>query len=1180
MARYAARLSFFALLALCCTTLQMNLLAQAGRGSVSGTVADSGGAVIPKATITLKSAKTGQVLSATTTDAGVYTFVAVDPGVYQLTARHDGFETSVQKNVRVTVDQATSVNVRLAVGSLTQTVTVDASASPVDTSSATVGQLIGAETIDRVPLLTRDVYQLVQLSAGVAPANGTPNASDTPGIFNARSLIDVSSYTINGSLQGNVFYMVDGSPIGIAENNVATIMPAFQVPEDGVDEFRMETQNTPASYASGGGGVISLVTKSGGNKLHGDAFGYFRPNALAANDFFYKRDNPGAAPLDFHRYQEGGAISGPLFRDKLFYFGDYEATQQEQLENGYYTVPTSAERTGDFSADSITIYNPLVPDNADGTRQAFSGNVIPAANLDPVAQYFASKLPLPNLPGDGPYHTNNYTGSGLDPQNAQKFDIRIDYALNEKNKLFGRFSYGRLDFGNADLYGADNMFDPNYYVNITNTRNVALGDDITLSKSSLLQLRYSFTRHYEDQTGDPRQNGYDITAAGFPASLASEVLYKQIPVMVFGTTASVGGTGNEDTFIFASENSDVNATYTKLLSKHELSVGFEWQKKYMNIGQPVSPAGSYTFDNTATSSTTFAGDGSDFASFLLGMGSIPGGEGDNFTKDVFAAGENPYYAAFLQDVFHVTPHLTINAGLRWEIFGGRTERFNRQEWFDPSLQYSLDGVGLTGGEQFTSSSHRTPFDTNWKDIGPRASFAWEAKPGTVVRGGAGIYYGPSTTMVGNPAFNSDGFGSNTTWNATEYNDDGNTVMVNPLSNPFPNGVVEPTGSTLGAATNIGVGLSTVIRNPRTLTTYNYNLGVEQQLPGRMVFTLAYVGSRGLFLPMGSVDLNTLSIGEIARYGGTLCVDSETNCEMVANTWEPILPATNPYYGASQVPLWLSLEPYPQFNNGSFGSGVTINGYPGADSSYNSMQTKLEKQLSNHFSTIASFTWAKLMTNDSQTPLGFVGYHSAGPQDWRNLNLERAVSSQDVKLQFNWQASYELPIGKGRLINLHGMQDSLLGGWTVNTILYLSTGVPIASPTGTGNPYFNQRVNLACNPGAHAQRSVDEWFSYACFSQPASNFVAGTAPAYLSSIRTDGAHSLDASLYKGFAMPGERNLRLEVSAYNVTNTVQMGYPNVFWNPAEVTDPSVMAGFGQILAAANQPRQLQFGARFTF
>ena len=584
----------------------LSAYAQAGRGSISGTVADSSGAIVPGASVVLRESSTGIKQSTVTTSAGVYSFVSVAPGSYDLTVTHAGFSTAVQQKVPVTVDQASQINVALSPGAVNETITVDDSASLVGTSNSTVGQLISSETIDRVPLLTRDVYQLVQLSTGVLPANGTPNASDTNGINNARSLIDVSSYTINGALQGNVYYMLDGSPIGVAENNAASIIPAFQVPEDGVAEFRVETQNTPASYASGGAGVISLVTKSGANKMHGDAFGVFRPSALAANDYFYKQSNPGAPPLDYHRYQEGFAISGPILKDKLFYFGDYEATQQQSLENGYYTVPTAAERTGDFSADSFTVYNPFAPDDATGTRQPFSGNVIPVQNQDPVAQYFASKFPMPNLAGAGPYHTNNYNGSGLDPLQAHKFDVRLDYAPNERHRLFGRFSYGRLEFGNANLYGDSNPFNPLFYVNITNTRNVLLGDDITLSPTSVLQLRYSFTRHFENQTGDPRQDNYNITTAGFPAALQQQVLFKQAPVMTFGTIAPIGGTGNDDTFIFASENSDASASITKLLGKHELSAGFEYQKKFMNIGQPDAPAGSYVFDTTATSSTSSA----------------------------------------------------------------------------------------------------------------------------------------------------------------------------------------------------------------------------------------------------------------------------------------------------------------------------------------------------------------------------------------------------------------------------------------------------------------------------------------------------------------------------------------------------------------------------------------------
>jgi hypothetical protein len=1161
--------------------LSSTLLAQSGRGGVSGTITDVSGAAIPGAAVELREVKTGLVQKTVSTGAGVYTFVSITPGLYELTATRDGFSTTIQKNIRVSVDQTSSINVKLPTGGASDVITVDASSSPVDTASATVGQLISAEAIDRVPLLTRNVYQLVQLSAGVSPANGTANSSDLQSINNARTGIDVASYTINGSLQGNVYFMLDGSPIGVAENNAATIMPAFQVPEDGVAEFRVETQNTPASYASGGGGVISLVTKSGGNSFHGDAFGYFRPNALAANDFFFKRDNPGAATPDFHRYQEGGAISGPIKRDKLFFFGDYEATQQALLEIGSFTVPTAAERTGDFSADSFTIYNPLVADDPDtGTRQPFANNQIAASIIDPVAKYFATKLPLPNSAGIGPFHTNNFKSSGLAPLHAQKADARIDYAPNAKQRIFGRYSYGRTTQGNSNLYGSSNMFNPAYYVNETTTNNALVGDDITLSPNSLLQLRYSFTRHNEHQTGDPRQSNYDITTAGFPQSLASEVLYKQIPVMTFSDTAAVGGTGYYDNFLFTSENSDVSASITKLAGRHELSAGFEYQKKFMNIGQPAFPAGAYSFDKTATSSTTFAGDGSDFASFLLGMGSIPGGEGDNFTKDLFAAMASPYYAAFFQDTFHITTHLTATLGARWEIFGGRTERHNRMEYFDPNLAYTVNGVAMVGGERFVNGNHRTPFQTNWKDVGPRGSFAWEAHPGTVVRGGGGIYYGPSTTMVANSSLNSDGFTSSTTWNATQYNSNGNTVMVNPLSNPFPNGVVRPQGAALGPATNIGVGLSTVISNPRTLTTYNYNFGIEQQLPGHTVFTLAYVGSRGLYLPLGSVDFNRLPIATIAQYGTKLCVDGSDGCQMVANTLAPVLPATNPYYGAAEVPLWLSLLPYPQFNNGSFGTGVTVNGYPGGDSNFNSLQTKLEKRLSNGFTTITSFTWGKILTNDSQTPLNFVGYHSAGPQDWRDLRLERAVASQDVKLQFNTQISYDLPFGKGKWINLHGIADAIAGGWTLNGIVYLSTGVPIASPTGTGNPYFNQRVNLVCDPNRNAPHTAEQWFSPSCFSQPSSQFAAGTAPAYLSTVRTDGAHNLDVSIYKTFSLPHEHSIRLEVAGYNVTNTVQYAYPNVFWNPDSVNDPTVLEGFGQVTSAANTPRQFQFGARFNF
>jgi hypothetical protein len=1163
--------------------------AQAGRGGISGLVSDPSGAMVRGAKITVQNNATGVVLSAVTNAAGQYTFVSLTPGTYTVTASQKGFDTDVHNDVSITVDQVSALNITLRVGEVNEVVTVSEASSLVETSNSTLGQLITESTIDRVPLVTRDVYELVQLSAGVNPANGTPNASSTTGVYNSRPGADVSGYTINGALQGTVNYMLDGSPIAIAENNLATLIPAFQVPQDDIEEYRVETQNTPATYQSSGAGAISLVTKSGSNQFHGDGFVYLRPDIMAANDYFYKQNqlasNKPNQTAAFHRYQEGGSFSGPILHKKLFFFGDYEATQQESLQTGNITVPTAAERQGDFTADSFTVYNPLVADKADGTRQQMVGtndgpgcatakaNCIPKADLNPIALKYAAVFPAPNKAGKGTYHTRNLFASGMDPNNAQKFDIRGDYYPSEKQRMFSRFSFARLKFGNADLDGAANIYDPNFYQNITNARNIIIGDDYTLNQNSMLQFRYSFARHYENQTGDPRQIGFDMTTLGFPSSLVSEQVYKDIPFISFSDATTNLGSNPWTTFQFVSENSDALVTYTATLGRHQISAGLEFQKQFMNEGQPVAPSGQYAFDTTPTSSTTWAGDGDTFAAFLLGMGSAPGQEGSNFTKDIFGADANPYYAAFIQDDYRLSSTLTVNLGLRWDIFGGRTERHNRMEFFDPTVQYTVNGVSLTGGEEFAGQGRsRSPFTTNLKNFGPRIGIAWQPLARTVVRAGGGIYYGPSTQMVANSALNSDGFYAATTWNATEYNADGNTVMLNSLSNPFPNGIVQPTKGKLGPATGIGNTLSTELHSQKTPTTYDFNLGIEHEFPHDVVLSAAYVGSRGLYLPLSGVDLNQLPLGTIASYKKALL-------NKIPNKWAAALPSTAAFYGASTVPQWMGLEPYPQYSPGSINTGVSVAGYPGGDSEYSSLQMKVQKRLAKHFTTLASYTWGKIMTDDYDPPMAFVGSHGAeAPQDWRNLNLEHALSGQDIKYQFTWQASYDLPVGKGRALNLNRVGNTALGGWTMSAIAYKSSGVPVNAPNGTGDSYFSQRVNMNCDPGKGAKHTAAEWFTYTCFSQPSSDFVAGTASAFLSHVRTNGAHDIDLTLLKNFPLGKNANVRFEISSFNITNSVQLGFPSVFWNENPTADN--MAGFGEITSDVNTPRQFQFGSKFTF
>jgi hypothetical protein len=372
----------------------------------------------------------------------------------------------------------------------------------------------------------------------------------------------------------------------------------------------------------------------------------------------------------------------------------------------------------------------------------------------------------------------------------------------------------------------------------------------------------------------------------------------------------------------------------------------------------------------------------------------------------------------------------------------------------------------------------------------------------------------------------------------------------------------------------------MLHSQSTQETYNFNFGLEYEFPHQIIVSAAYVGSRGLFLPLGQVDLNELDLGTIQKYGATLCVDTtDPSCVMVNNTWAAIQPSTNNNYGAITVPLWVSLQQFPQFGGGSYGSGngVLVHGYPAGDSEYSSLQTKVQKRMTKHFTTLASFTWAKLMTDDGNPPLGFVGSHGGAPQDWKNLNLEHSVSPQDVKYQLTWQASYDLPVGNGRALNLTGPANAVLGGWTTNAVAYVSTGIPIASPViGASPSYFNQRANMTCDPSKGAPHTAAQWFSPSCFAAPASPFVAGTAPAYLDHVRTMGAQDVDISLFKSFRLKQEMNLRFEISSFNVTNKAQLAGPNV---PSQ-TEGWVGNNFGQITATSNSPRQFQFGSRFTF
>ena len=1180
--------------------LAINLGAQvSGRGSLSGLVTDSSGAAVPSASVTLTNTATGVALHGQSSSSGLYSFVSLIPGLYQLQVSQSGFQTAVHSEITVAADQPETINVTLQVGSQTETVTVSAAEDITATTSSTTAQVLSSDVIERIPLVQRDVFQLAMLSPGVIPQDGNVTTLDS-----GRN--QVSNFSINGAQQGTIYYLLDGSPLTIGENNQGVVIPALEPPEDSIQEFRMELNTTPASVQTGAAGVISLVSKSGTDSFHGDAFGWIRPDGLDANDYFNKLN--GAPIPDFHRYQWGGSLGGPIKKDKFFFFADYEGTKQSSGAQITTTVPLPAELQGDFSyvqGQGVKIYNPFDFENNNcGSNPAPCPQLFAVGAKIPInpiaAKYLAmNPWPAPNLgpngtgTGNPKYHTNNYFATGSSPEADQRFDVRLDDNIASSQHLFGRYSFHHEHDHGANLFNNPQNKNDIFYGNGTDFDhdfNALIGFDDTLSSSAVLQLRASATRHFEfDQPQG--QIGFDMTTLGFPQSLLDSSVLHAIPDMRIGGQGSVRsiGTGQFSVFKFAVTTYDFSSTLNKVIGRHNLSLGWQFTKQFMNVGQTLSPSGFYRFSNDATSNNAVngagSGNGDALASWLLGVGGL--NQDQSWTTDIFGANSNPYTALFLQDDWHATDKLTINAGLRWDLFPGATERFNRMEYFDPTLQYTVAGANLTGGEVFAKPGARSPFATNWHDFAPRFGLTYQVLKNAVIRGGFGISYGPSVHMASINQFNDDSFNAVSTWIASVADPSGTYLVPNNLiTNPFPSGITQPTKGSLGPATNLGNTVNFVPHTAPEMTTYNFNFGVQYQFPHQTVLSVAWVGSRGLHLTFSNnaPDLNELSIETLAANQANLL-----NTVPFPYT-NAITDPTAPLYGVTQVPEWVMLQKYPQFSDGfpdlnspGGGGGVLDWGATWGDSIYHSMQVKLEKHLNHGFTTLASLTWSKLITDDNSGSLAFNGNNFSVPQDWQDLKLERALSNQDIPFYFSWQLSYDLPVGAGRIVPLHGWTDKAFGGWTISAVTAFSSGQPIATPNGTLNPWFNQRPNISGNCGAGAQKTIDQWFNYACMTEPTDMFTPGTAGAVLPGIRADGTHNLDLSIAKHFKFGEKKDLQIRAAAYNFTNSVQFGYPNVFWNPENFGDnPSSddQDSFGQITNQANTPRQMSFEARFSF
>lgn len=1142
------------------------LLAQTPTGTLQGTVSDQSGALISGATVKVTNTGTNETKEFQTDSAGRFVVLFLTPGTYTVSVEAKGFNSAKEDNVKVDVSQTRAVNFSLSVGTVSEQVEVQAAATPLDTTTATTGEVIDTKKVIDLPLNGRNPFSLSTLVPGVNNVGG----ASTPHIGGSRNAVNEEQ--------------LDGMTNILPENNVGNNVSAYTPIVDSVQEFSVQTNSLSAEYGRFGGGVINLVTKSGTNQWHGGLFEFSRNSVLNANDFFANRAGQGKPSSNERQY--GGTLGGPIDiphvyngHDRSFFFFGFQGDNASTAAVATETVPTVAFRNGDFSALGTTIYDPLTvhldPATGNYVRDAFAGNVIPSTRFDPVAVKALSYFPLPNTGGPGA-QTNNFIAVGNNIGDTYQWDSRIDHNFTDKWHTFLRLSHSWSTSTPLFPYGANNPASPvgSGFVN-GGAWSASLDNTVTFSPTLVGDFRYGFARSYV--TDKPLGAGFDVTSLGLPQSLQTLALQRvaEFPNFSFSNGATLGNSG----YVPLIENPsahDLTASLTKVFAHQTVKFGGEWRKLFINFAQYGYPAGQFTFDQTWTQQVLNQsnGTGSPYASFLLGLPS-----GGQVTEEPTAADASIYWAAYVQDDWKVTQKLTLNLGLRWDMDIPRTERYNRLSYWNPNLPSPIQGLvpasaclycgDLKGQMLFVSTPQsqygRYQGPPQWKDFGPRFGFAYNPTTNMVLRGGFGISYAPSALQAagttGAPGV--QGFGTTTNVNSSFTNQQ--TINAT-LSNPFPQGYVLPLGAAGGPGTDLGLSIGESFfdsyRNPYSI---EWNFNVQHQLPGQMTLEVGYIANRGLFLVNGETTTPYSQVNPIyASLGNQLLAQVPNPFYGIITT--PGSPLSQPTVSYNRL-----LAPYPQYASvGSFRK-------PTADSFYNGVIARLDKRFSNGLTFLVSFTGGKLMDN-SAAAVSYLGPISGTYANQYDGHLEWSVSPQDVSRSLVTSFVYNLPFGKGQkfISSAPRVANWLISGWQVNGIITLQTGTPIVlgpAINQTGLLTQAQRPDNNGHSAALSNPTINEWFNTSVFYQPPP-FTIGNAARTLPDVRNPGESDADLSLFKNnyFGKESRYNLQLRIEAFNALNHPQFAAPN--------TSLEAGTAFGTITSLAIPSRVVQLAAKFNF
>jgi len=1154
------------------------LCAQLGTGTISGTVFDQSGAVLPGASITVTNTGTGFMRQTVSSETGDYRLAGLLPGTYELAVELSGFSRFVRSGLTLQVDQNARIDAHLQVGSSTENVVVTAQAPLLQSEQSSVGAVVDRQKIVDLPLNGRNFVQLATLMPGVNTGDRTDGAGPGGSISIAGARPEQNSFLLDGTINSDQF------------NNLLNFRPSIDI----LQEFKIQTSNYSAEFGKGAGGQINLVTKSGTNQFHGSAYEFNRNNAVQSrsvfdlNPAFQNKSGKIIAP-PFNQNQYGFTVGGPVTlpkyqgKNKTFFFGGFEGFRLRRGNTTLTTVPTEEQRRGDFSRNLSTqslgtdalgrpilrgaVYDPRTTRTVNGriVRDPFPGNTIPPDRFDPVAAKglaLPGFYPLPNTAGsfgsDGNPRLNYFDGRTRS-NDFDQFNLRMDQIVSSKDTIFGRYSFNDGSEFNPRTFSG--------YGESSNIRNQAFtfSDTHIVGPTTLNEFRFGYLRYAEFTAAESTIAGHDIVSElgirGFPyASSAGLRGAPQFTISGFaGPGDNEGGRPlrlRNNTFQFI-DHFSFNA------GRHYLKVGGEIRRIRLDSIRAQTVRGQFAFDSANwTGLSGFTATGNSFANFLLGLPRQKGRRVGDFAHNLRAT----EYAGFVQDDWKLSSKLTVNMGLRYMLYVPPKDTRDRistliypngrpGNYAEGATQF-LTLQGLQKAPSWGRAGIELPrsiFPVDKKDFGPRFGFAFRPVDKTVIRGGYGIFFDTVQGVITEDVIE----------NIPNVKEDQQTLSIYqdvsvPPAEAFIGYLVENPGPG-----QFNPGPNDVDPHFRNSYVQNWNFGIEREFGQNFLLDIEYVGSKGTRLNRRE-NTNT---AEPNGPGALIQLSSIPAQPINPLTGQPFF--SDPVANAGLRERFRRLVPIAinaWENNTLYFLDNVFQTTSTAFSNYNSLQMRGEKRLSAGLTFVASWTWSKAISDAT-------GFNGGGPfdtgnriQDIFNKKADKGLSSLDHRHRFSYAFVYELPFHEGPR-----PLQKLAGGWVVDGIYTFQSGLPLTVKyngdvfsSGTDNA----RPDLVCNPNLPgSEQTVDRFFKTECF-QRQSPIRFGTAGR--STVTGPRINNVDLALMKNTKIGEKVNTQFRTEFFNAFNHPQWNPPNRFIDQAT---------FG-VISSTRDPRIIQFGLKLIF